>query len=145
MSEYDEALVVEFGQRLREIRKKRGLEQARLAEMARVPSSSISHFERGKHKPSFDTLVRLAYQLDVSIDYLVGRTEHVHAHNVEPHERQVRPLPLTDEEIEKVEIYIEYLKTMGRYSEKAYIPREMKVPTVPEDTGESPADEENPG
>ena len=104
MSGSDEE-AVEFGQRLREIRRRRDLEQAVLAEIARVPTSSISHFERGKHKPSLDTLIRLADGLDVSIDYLVGRAD-----SPDVHKRIYRKVP-------PIEDYIDWLKITGRYSE----------------------------
>ena len=55
----------------------RKLTQAELGERAGLPTSAISHFERteGGRKPSFENLRRLAKALDVSIDYLVGRTD----------------------------------------------------------------------
>ena len=114
MSGSDEE-AVEFGQRLREIRRRQDLEQAALAEIARVPTSSISHFERGKHKPSLDTLIRLADGLDVSIDYLVGRADSPSVHK--GIYRQVPLIPMTPSEVEGIEDYIEWLKMTGRYRE----------------------------
>ena len=114
MSGSDEE-AVEFGQRLREIRRRRDLEQAVLAEIARVPTSSISHFERGKHKPSLDTLIRLADGLDVSIDYLVGRADSPNVHKGVY--RKVPLIPMTPSEVEGIEDYIEWLKMTGRYRE----------------------------
>ncbi len=49
--------------------------QSQLAEKAGLPSSSISHFEAGARKPSFDNLRRLATALDVTTDYLLGRVD----------------------------------------------------------------------
>jgi transcriptional regulator with XRE-family HTH domain len=49
--------------------------QSKLAEEAKLPPSSIAHFETGTRKPSFDTLRRLANALEVSTDYLLGRVE----------------------------------------------------------------------
>lgn len=114
MSECDKD-AVEFGRRLRKIRKRQGFEQAALAEIARVPTSSISHFEHGKHKPSYDSLVRLACALDVSLDYLAGRTKNPHAH--ESGASEPPNVPLTAKQVEDIEIYIDYLKERGRYSE----------------------------
>jgi len=59
--------------RLRAARKLRDLEQAALAAKAGLPPTSISHFEAGARKPSFDNLRRLAQALDVTTDYLMGR------------------------------------------------------------------------
>lgn len=54
--------------------------QAELGEKAKLPSTSISHFENpeGSRKPSFDNLRSLAKALDVTTDYLLGRIETPH-------------------------------------------------------------------
>jgi transcriptional regulator with XRE-family HTH domain len=67
-----------FAERLRDVRERlRGLTQAQLAEKAGLPSTSISHFENpeGTRKPSFDNLRRLANALEVTTDYLLGRSD----------------------------------------------------------------------
>ena len=73
-----------FRARLKLARDENSLTQAELAEKTGLPPSSISHFESGPRKPSFDNLRRLAAALNVTTDYLLGRTndteEHVHAH-----------------------------------------------------------------
>lgn len=69
-----------FPARLRETRNLRGLEQAELSELANIPPTSISHFESGKRKPSLENLRKLADGLQVSIDYLLGRTDNISAH-----------------------------------------------------------------
>ena len=70
-----------FAERLRDARERlRGLTQTQLAEKTGLPSTSISHFENpeGTRKPSFDNLRRLANALDVTTDYLLGRSnDHV--------------------------------------------------------------------
>ena len=53
----------------------RQLSQTRLANESGLPPSSISHFESGARKPSFDNLKRLAAALDVTTDYLLGRSD----------------------------------------------------------------------
>jgi transcriptional regulator with XRE-family HTH domain len=68
-----------FKNRLRSARDRRGVSQTQLAEAANMPSSSISHFEAGKRKPSFDNLKRLATALDVTTDYLLGRVQEMHS------------------------------------------------------------------
>lgn len=65
-----------FGRRLKEIRETRGLTQADLEAKAKVPAAMISHFETGvRPTASADTLVKVANALEVSIDYLVGRSD----------------------------------------------------------------------
>lgn len=63
-----------FQERLKAARDLRGWSQADLGVRAKMPPSSIAHFESGSRKPSFDTLRRLANALEVTTDYLLGRT-----------------------------------------------------------------------
>lgn len=69
-----------FPARLRATRDKRGLEQSQLAEKSGIPATSISHFEAGRRKPSLINLGNLADALNVSIDFLLGRTDNPSAH-----------------------------------------------------------------
>jgi len=70
------ALKPSFGRRLREARDLRQLSQAELAEKARIPVAMISHFETGvRGSASADNLVKLANALEVSVDYLLGRSD----------------------------------------------------------------------
>jgi transcriptional regulator with XRE-family HTH domain len=67
-----------FAERLRYAREKlRDMTQTQLSEKSGLPATSISHFENidGTRKPSFDNLRRLAKALEVTTDYLLGRTE----------------------------------------------------------------------
>ena len=64
-----------FTTRLKEARALRGLSQADLAAKAGLPPASVSHFESGPRKPSFDNLKALASALDVTTDYLLGRSD----------------------------------------------------------------------
>ncbi|MGA4047923.1 helix-turn-helix domain-containing protein [Ralstonia nicotianae] len=70
-----------FAQRLRHVREEvRKLTQADLGRLCNLPATSISHFEKedGTRKPSFDNLRALAKALDVTSDYLLGRSEDMH-------------------------------------------------------------------
>lgn len=62
----------DFPSRLKEARERRGLTQAELGKEAGLPSTTLSHFESGSRKPSFDNLRRLTRVLGVSTDYLMG-------------------------------------------------------------------------
>ena len=65
----------DFPTRLRTARDNRGFTQAELATQAGLPATTISHFEAGTRKPSFDNLRRLSRTLNVSSDYLMGMTD----------------------------------------------------------------------
>ncbi len=64
-----------FEERVRYVREKRGFSQSELAQRAGLPQSTISLFESGDRKPSFENLRKLADALSVSVDYLLGRVE----------------------------------------------------------------------
>lgn len=70
-----------FAQRLRHVREEvRHLTQAELGKLTGLPATSISHFEKedGTRKPSFDNLRSLAKALEVTTDYLLGRSNDLH-------------------------------------------------------------------
>lgn len=62
-----------FKERLKAARVLREMNQTDLAVKAGLPPSSVSHFESGARKPSFENLKRLATALNVTTDYLLGR------------------------------------------------------------------------
>lgn len=64
-----------FAQRLKELRTARNLTQTRLAELLTVSPRVYSRWETGDVTPHFDTIVRLADTLGVSLDELAGRKE----------------------------------------------------------------------
>lgn len=64
-----------FPRRLVAARKKRDLNQEELAQRSGLKPAAVSHFETGARKPSFDNLRRLADALNVTADYLLGRTD----------------------------------------------------------------------
>ena len=63
--------------RLREIREIRKLSQSAAGRLAGCGQTKISAYETGKSKPQYQTLVHLADALQVSIDYLLGRTDEM--------------------------------------------------------------------
>ena len=67
----------QFGERLTKAREKRELTQADLAKKAGLQVAAIGHFERARRKPSFANVRALAKALNVSSDYLLGRTENM--------------------------------------------------------------------
>lgn len=61
--------------RLRELRKERGLTLDWVSVETNINSIYLSRYERGKVNPSISTLITLADYYNVSIDYLVGRSD----------------------------------------------------------------------
>lgn len=58
--------------RVREIRKNRGLLQQQLADRAGVSMQTISNLENGRHVPDTSTLLKIAKALGVSLGDLLG-------------------------------------------------------------------------
>lgn len=63
-----------FGHRLRQKRQELGLTQITLAKQVYTNNRAISVYESGKSSPSLDMLNLLADELEVSVDWLLGRT-----------------------------------------------------------------------
>lgn len=64
-----------FGSRVIEIRKEKGLSQDQLAKLMKATPTTIGRYERDEVKPSVEMAVKIAEVLEVSLDYLVGRSE----------------------------------------------------------------------
>ena len=60
---------------LREIRKKRGFSQLKVAMDLSISREALSYYESGKRSPDIKMLLRLSEYFDVSIDYLITGKE----------------------------------------------------------------------
>ena len=61
-----------FHEKLKVLRKKKGLTQQQIADEIGVNRGSYSNWEKGKREPSFENLSMLACIFDVSIDFLLS-------------------------------------------------------------------------
>ena len=68
--------MVDFGERLRQLRKQKNLTQKQLASFVGVKNSIISFYEVGERMPSPEMIVKLATVLNVSTDYLLGMNKN---------------------------------------------------------------------
>ena len=64
-----------FSDRIKELRQKHGLSQDALGDIIGVKRFSIYSYEKGRACPEMKGLIGLADYFNVSIDYLVGRTD----------------------------------------------------------------------
>ena len=64
-----------FPERLFNARDRADWSQAELAQRTGLQPAAISHFETGARKPSFENLRRLSEALEVTTDYLIGRSD----------------------------------------------------------------------
>jgi transcriptional regulator with XRE-family HTH domain len=63
-------LTEKFGLRIRELRKKQGLTQEKLAELAKMDYSYLNLIEAGKRNPSLKRVAKLARVLKISLSEL---------------------------------------------------------------------------
>ena len=61
--------------RLKILRKKRHISQLKLAMDLNMNQNSISRYETGEREADYTTLIRFADYFNVSIDYLLERTD----------------------------------------------------------------------
>ncbi len=61
-----------LSERILRLRKERGYTQTELAEKIGIIRELISEYERGKIRPNYDMIIRLAMMLEVSTDELLG-------------------------------------------------------------------------
>ena len=106
-----------FGENLKSFRTARKLTQVRLAELVGVSPRVYNRWERGGALPHFDTIVKIADILQVSIDELAGRKDP--ADNILIHNHQLHTLcqqidQLSDEDQKALIIMMDSLVKKSR-------------------------------
>lgn len=62
--------------RLKEIRKSKGITQLKMAMDLNTNQNTISRYETGEREPSLLELIKIADYFNVSVDYLLERTDN---------------------------------------------------------------------
>ncbi|WP_132012665.1 helix-turn-helix domain-containing protein [Hydrogenispora ethanolica] len=100
-----------FQERLKELRKEKKLSQEDLGEVINSSGRTISYLEAGERTPSPEILNKLADVFNVSVDYLLGRT------NLRPNDTDQILLLLKDlpeAAINEMKNYLDYLQQKYR-------------------------------
>jgi transcriptional regulator with XRE-family HTH domain len=63
-----------LGEHITALRKKKGISQAELGKAVGTSGDIIGRYERDEVKPSIEVVIKIADTLEVSIDYLVGKS-----------------------------------------------------------------------
>ncbi len=66
-----------FGKRLKHLRDKRGMTQKEVADILGLTPKAVGFYESEERQPSQETLLKLSEIFDVSIDYLLGKTNRM--------------------------------------------------------------------
>ncbi len=64
-----------FPERLKDLRKEKGMTQIELATALGVSSGTVAMWETGKRKPSFEMFGKLTQVFDKRIDYILGTSD----------------------------------------------------------------------
>ena len=62
-------------QRIQDLRTDADMSQKQLSEILHISQRSYSHYETGSRYIPIEMLIRLANYYDISVDYLIGRTD----------------------------------------------------------------------
>ena len=62
-------------QRIQDLRTDADMSQKQLSDILHISQRSYSHYETGSRNIPVEMLIRLANYYDISVDYLVGRTD----------------------------------------------------------------------
>lgn len=65
-----------FSTRLSEVRKLKKLSTKDMASILNISIRTYQRYEQGTREPKYDTLLIISNYLDVSLDYLFGRTDN---------------------------------------------------------------------
>lgn len=110
--------IMGLDERLTELRKQSKLSQDALAKKVGVHPNVIGRYERGEAKPTIEVATKMADVFEVSVDYLVGKTDLLIDQNILNQLTTIQKLP--NEEKERILFTLEALlrdaKTRAAYS-----------------------------
>lgn len=67
-----------ISQRLKQLRSENNLTQAQLASILGIAKTTLAAYEQGKSEPNIELLIKMANYFDISVDYLIGKTNCMH-------------------------------------------------------------------
>ncbi|MCO7127764.1 helix-turn-helix domain-containing protein [Sporolactobacillus shoreicorticis] len=101
---------MDYGKRLKSLRDSRNLSQQELADRLQLNRSTYARYELNQTQPDLDTLKKIADFYDVSVDYIMERTD-VRNPEKQPEGRFFFNLDdATEEDLEDLEDMFEILK-----------------------------------
>lgn len=98
---------IQVGNRIKEIRKSKGLSQREVAKKLKMAFSTYSNYENNNREPNFETLKKIANVLDVSIAQLVN-DEAIADEEISLFQKMKNYLDELDFSLEQDETDIEY-------------------------------------
>lgn len=104
--------------RITKTRESKGMNQAELSAEAGITRAAISQIEKGHRVPTIPVLHRIAAVLEVSIDYLIGKTDKSELEDLLQHE-DIKTFfrgfeSLDPEDKDMIKRHIEFLKSKSK-------------------------------
>lgn len=93
--------MVDFGNRLKELRLNAGLSQKQLADKLWITKVTVSYYELSERNPSPEILIKIAKVFHVTTDYLLG---------IEDKQKYLDVSDLTDDEIDLLQHTINVIR-----------------------------------
>lgn len=90
---------MQYGNRIATLRDKQALTQEELAKKLGISRAALSHYEKNRREPDYETLTKIADLFLVTIDYLLGRTNDPSMKLDDDVKQFVDRLELSDDEI----------------------------------------------
>lgn len=85
--------------RIAELRTSRHYTQDEMASMLGISRAALSHYEKGRREPDYETLIKIADLFQVSLDYIMCRTDDPRLHLSDEVRQFADGLELSDEEL----------------------------------------------
>lgn len=103
-----------LGERIKELRIKKELSQTELATFLNIARSTLSQYESNQRTPSDEIKLKLAEYFDVSVDFLLGKTNNKESTIALHSDTDYKDLP--PEAKEEIYNFIDYIK--NKYKDK---------------------------
>jgi transcriptional regulator with XRE-family HTH domain len=99
--------------KIRQLREKMGISQTEAAKRLGIVRTTYSNYEAGNREPDVDTIKKMAEFFEVSVDYLLGRTDDPKRVLKEQARQLIDMIDLeltNDEIIEQLDLYVDGIK-----------------------------------
>ena len=98
-----------LSKRLKELRMNNSLKQSDLAKLLSISTSRYGQYETGRRSPDYKLLIQIANFYNVSIDYLLGRTNVIKPENIDENDLLAKLNTADSETKASVEQFLNYL------------------------------------
>jgi methanogenic corrinoid protein MtbC1 len=114
----------ELANRIKELRKKSGYTQKELANLLGIGQTTVANYEQGTRIPDTEKLNKIADLFNITLDYLLGRTEKISHPYIEDKNKDIKNKDIKNNKkdiISDYKIYMKYLLEGDSIKARDYI------------------------